>query len=64
MLSPRYDTIRDMMHTIRYVPRYIAIFTWEAEACDPGLRSEALHSTYYNAVSYRIVLRAYRDYVP
>ena len=51
MLSPHYDTTRDMMHTIRYVPRYIfAILTLEAKACVRGLRSEALHSTYYNCL--------------
>ena len=27
-----------------------AILTWEAEACDPGLWSEALHSTDYNCL--------------
>ena len=27
-----------------------AILSWEAEACDPGLRSEAPHSTYYNCL--------------
>ena len=36
----RYDTLRDTF----------AILTWEAEACDPGLRSEALHSTDYNCL--------------
>ena len=36
----RYDTFRDTF----------AILTWEAEACDPGLRSEALHSTYYTCL--------------
>ena len=36
----RYDTFRDTF----------AILTWEAEACDPGLRSEALHSTDYNCM--------------
>ena len=36
----RYDTFRDTL----------IILNWEAEACDPGLRSEALHSTYYNCL--------------
>ena len=36
----RYDTFRDTF----------AILTWEAEACDPGLRSEALHSTDCNCL--------------
>ena len=36
----RYDTFRDTF----------AILTWEAEACDPGLQTEALHSTYYNCL--------------
>ena len=36
----RYDTFRDTF----------AILTWEAEACDPGLQSEALHSTDYNCM--------------
>ena len=27
-----------------------AILSWEAEACDSGLRSEAPHSTYYNCL--------------
>ena len=27
-----------------------AILSWEAEACDPGLWSEAPHSTYYNCL--------------
>ena len=51
-ITSRAETIRDMMHdTIRYVPRYIChSFTWEAEACDPSLLSEALHSTYYDCL--------------
>ena len=36
----RYDMFRDTF----------AILSWEAEACDPGLRSEAPHSTYYNCL--------------
>ena len=36
----RYDMFLDTL----------AILSWEAEACDPGLRSEALHSTYYNCL--------------
>ena len=27
-----------------------AILSWEAEACDPGLQSDAPHSTYYNCL--------------
>ena len=27
-----------------------AILSWETEACDPGLRSEALQSTHYNCL--------------
>ena len=36
----RYDMFRDTF----------AILSWEAEACDPGLRSEAPQSTYYNCL--------------
>ena len=28
----------------------LAILSWEAEACDSGVRSEAPHSTYYNCL--------------
>ena len=58
-LLSRAETIRSAHDTIRYAircTRYdmfrdtFAILTWEAEACDPGLRSEALHSTDYNCL--------------
>ena len=55
----RAETIRSAHDTIWYMIRCtqydtfrdtFAILTWEAEACDPGLRSEALHSTDYNCL--------------
>ena len=55
----RAETIRSVHDMIRYTiwcTRYdmfcdtFAILTWEAEACDPGLRSEALHCTCYNCL--------------
>ena len=91
----RAETIRSAHDTIRYgirCTRYdtfrdtFAILTWEAEACDTGLRSVSRCSVfvmnfigiywlflwylvfvsnfgmcYICTVSYRIVLRAYRD---
>ena len=51
----RAETIRSAHDTIRCT-RYdtfrntFAILTWEAEACDSGLRPEALHSTDYNCL--------------
>ena len=40
MRCTRYDTFRDTF----------AFLTWEAEACDHGLRSEVLQSTDYNGL--------------
>ena len=59
MLQSRAETIRSAHDTIRCTIRCtqydtfrdtFAILTWEAEACDPGLRSEVLHSTDYNCL--------------
>ena len=56
LVNTRAETICSAHDTIRYAIRYdtfrdtFAILTWEAEVSDPGLRSEALHSTDYNCL--------------
>ena len=52
MIRPDHDTIWYAIRFTRYdmFRNTFAILSWEAEACDPGLRSEAPHSTYYNCL--------------
>ena len=52
MICPDHDTIWYAIRCTRYdmFRDTFAILSWEAEACDPGLRSEAPHSTYYNCL--------------
>ena len=58
-VSHRAEMIRSAHDTIWYAIWWtlydmfrdtFAILTWEAEACDPGLQSEGLHSTDYNCL--------------
>ena len=51
-IRPAHDTIRYAIWCTRYdtFRDTFAILTWEAEACDPGQRSEVLHSTDYNCL--------------
>ena len=51
-IRPDHDTIRYAIWCTRYdmFRDTFVILSWEADACDPGLRSEAPHSTHYNCL--------------
>ena len=52
MIRSAHDAIRCTIRCTRYntFRDTFVILTWEAEACDPALWSEILHSTYYNCL--------------
>ena len=51
-ICPDHDMIRYAIWCTRYdmFRNTFAILSWEAEACDPGLQSEAPPSTFYNCL--------------